>query len=440
MSSAVSTQQQASGPVARSQPVSVLRSAARSMSLVRVVVGVCVAGLLVTTGISWTAWQLDHSNEQRLLRVQTKQAAAVLTAAISSIESPLHTALAIESATGGEPKQFTRFMTPYTAADGLFSSASLWRLTGDTVAPVATVGGSPALAPSSSGARDFVTRAFHRSTFVVTTVSAGGKQTIGYALADPKNPTFAVYAERAIPANRRVPVESNSAFSDLHFATYLGSTTSTSALATTDVATSQLPLSGTTSRETVPFGDTVLTLVTSPSGQLGGTLGARLPWIFLAGGLALTAAAAFIAGHLVRRRTAAETDARTIARLYEQLDTLYGQQRSIAETLQHALLPLRNPSVANLDIATRYVAGARGVDIGGDWYSVIQLDDNHLGFVVGDVSGRGVDAAAIMARIKFTLRAYLVEGHPPGCGVGPVFPPGRHRGRRAHRDRRRRRR
>ena len=417
MSSAVSTGQRASGSAPPSAPASVLRSAAKSTGTVRVLVAVCVAGLLVTSGVSWTAWHLNRSNEQRLLQVQTRQAAALIASTISTIEYPLQTALAIESATGGDLHQFTQFMAPYAAANGLFSAASLWRLTGDTIAPVSTVGGSPALAPASTDARSFVTRAFHRSTFVVRTTTAGGRQTIGYALADPANPTFAVYAERAIPANRRVPVESNSAFSDLHFATYLGPTTSTSALATTDVATSQLPLSGTTAREAIPFGDTVLTLVTSPSGQLGGNLGAQLPWIFLAGGLALTAAAAFIAAHLIRRRTVAESDARTIAGLYEQLDTLYSQQRSIAETLQHALLPLRNPSVANLDIATRYVAGARGVDIGGDWYSVIQLDDNHVGFVVGDVSGRGVEAAAIMARVRFTLRAYLVEGHPPDVAL-----------------------
>ena len=390
-----------------------LWSKARAMSPVRLVVGVCIAGLLVTAGISWTAWKLDRSNEQRLLQVQTRQAAAVLTSTISNIENPLQTALAIESATDGDPQRFTQFMATYTAANGLFSAASLWRVTGDSVAPVASVGASPALAPSSNDAHDFVTRALHRSTFVVTSISTGGQQSIGYALADPQHPVFAVYAERAIPANRRVPVESNSAFSDLHFATYVGSTTSPSALATTDVAANQLPLSGTTARETIPFGDTVLTLVTAPDGQLGGSLGAQLPWVFLASGIALTAAAAFIVRHLVRRRAAAETDAITITGLYEQLDAVYGQQRTIAETLQHALLPLRTPSVANLDIATRYVAGARGVDIGGDWYSVVQLDDNHIGFVVGDVSGRGVDAAAIMARIKFTLRAYLAEGHSP---------------------------
>ena len=251
VSSCVSTEQKTSGPAPRSEAISRLWSQAASRGPVRLVAGVCVAGLLITAAISWTAWKLDRNNEHRLLQVQTKQAAALLTSAISSIEYPLHTALALESATGGDPQQFTQFMATYTATNGLFSSASLWRLTGDTVASVASVGGSPALASTSGDARDFVTRAFHRSTFVVTTISTGGTLTIGYALADPKDPTFAVYAERAIPANRRVPVESNSAFSDLHFATYIGPTTSTSA-ATTDRPSADSRCPAATARETIP--------------------------------------------------------------------------------------------------------------------------------------------------------------------------------------------
>ena len=62
-------------------------------------------------------------------------------------------------------------------------------------------------------------------TFVVTDIRHGGLQRIGYAIGNPEDPTFAVYAERAIPANRRAPVESDSAFADLNYATYLGPTT-----------------------------------------------------------------------------------------------------------------------------------------------------------------------------------------------------------------------
>jgi serine phosphatase RsbU (regulator of sigma subunit) len=156
-----------------------------------------------------------------------------------------------------------------------------------------------------------------------------------------------------------------------------------------------------------------LTLLATPQSQLGGPLGAELPWVFLVGGVLLTAATALAVELLVRRRRSAERDALTIAGLYGQLDVLYGEQRSIALTLQHALLPQYNPSIPYLETATRYVAGAHGVDIGGDWYSLLHVDDQHFAFAVGDVSGRGVSAATVMARLRFTIRAYLLEGHPP---------------------------
>ncbi len=123
---------------------------------------------------------------------------------------------------------------------------------------------------------------------------------------------------------------------------------------------------------------------------------------------------------LVRRRKEAEIASETIGSLYGDLDRLYAEQRNIAVTLQRALLPRRSPSIANLEIASRYVAGTDGVDVGGDWYSLIQVDEQRFAFVVGDVSGRGVNAATIMAQLRYTVRAYLLEGHDPGAVLGMV--------------------
>ena len=151
---------------------------------------------------------------------------------------------------------------------------------------------------------------------------------------------------------------------------------------------------------------------------MGGALGEVLPWIFLVGGTVLTVAAAAAAAELVRRGRDAEQAADTIAGLYSRLDSLYGKQHTIAETLQRALLPRSNPNIPGLEIASRYIAGADGVDIGGDWYGCIALDDGHFSFVVGDVSGRGLSAATVMARLRFTIRAYLLEGHAPEVVLG----------------------
>lgn len=379
----------------------------------RVAAVVATIGVLVTVAITLTAWTLNRNNERRLLEVQTRQAGAVLASTILGISEPLSTALQIETATGGSPEQFAGFMSSYTGPGHLFVSASLWQLTPLSPQVVATIGVAPALAPASNAASAFIEAALRARTFVVTSVNAGGLQRIAYAIADPQSPKFVVYAERAIPANRQVAVESNPAFSDLDYATYIGPTVGLSGLATTDVPVNQLPLKGDTARDVIPFGDTTLTLVSAARGHLGGALGANLPWIFLVGGSLVTMATAVAAGRLVRRRREAERDAQTISGLYERLDELYGEQRTIAETLQGALLPAYNPAIPNLEIASRYVAGAVGVDVGGDWYSLVAVDERHFAFAVGDVSGRGISAATVMAQLRFTIRAYLIEGHRP---------------------------
>ncbi len=373
---------------------------------------VVVLGVVLTLAVSWTAWLLNHNNSDRLLQVETRQAGDVLSSTILEIRNPLITSLQIAEATGGEVSQFDKFMTGFVGPDKLFASAALWRLDGGVARQVTSLGDSPLLDPDSAQASSFVTGAFHRNTFLVRQVRMGDTERIGYVIADPRDPVFAIYVERAIPANRVVPVEKSSAFTNLNYATYIGAPTPSN-LATTDVPVSDLPFTGSVAVDAVPFGNTTLTLVAVPRVTLGGSLGQALPWVFLVGGALLTLAAAGVAAQLTRRRRTAEADAATITSLFGRLDGLYAEQRSIAETLQRALLPQSNPDIPELEIATRYEAGADGVDVGGDWYSLIPLDDRHFAFAIGDVSGRGVSAATIMARMRFTIRAYLVEGHPP---------------------------
>ena len=369
---------------------------------------VLLIGLTVTAAGSWAAWRADEHNEDRLLETQTRQAASVIGAAVAGIVQPLQTSLQVAAATDGAPTAFQQAMGSSVGPGSTFASASLLRA--DGLQPLAAVGEPGKLDPQTGRGRSVVERALGRSSFVVAGIPAARPDRIGYALrAGP----YVVYAERAIPANRRVPVESDSAFADLHFATYLGRTTRTADLTTTDRPESELPLSGRTATATIPFGDTVVTIEATPKGHLGGSLGWRLPWIILSVGVVLSVVAAIVTDLLVRRRRRAEADSATIAHLYDEVNQLYGEQRSLAGALQQAILPHRDPQIASLDIASRYVAGTRDMDIGGDWYSIIGVDDRHFGFVVGDVMGRGVEAATIMARLRYTVRAYLIEGHPP---------------------------
>ena len=78
---------------------------------VRATVVVVVVGLLITLSASWTAWTLNRHNEHNLLEVQTRQASALLSASILSLSAPLETALEVENATGGDVRQFSRFVS-----------------------------------------------------------------------------------------------------------------------------------------------------------------------------------------------------------------------------------------------------------------------------------------------------------------------------------------
>lgn len=315
-------------------------------------------GIVITVSVSWTAWRLDRSNEHRLLQLQCRQAAEVLSTAILTVEDPLQTALQVSSATGGSAAQFRRFMSLYIGPNRPFASASLWRKDGPSVRLVASTGTPAELAPASVAAHRFVASALNSATFVVKGIKSSHLRAIGYAVANPNSSSFVVYAERTIPATRRVSAESGSAFSDLDFVTYLGRSPRLSELTTSNVPLDRLPLSGDTASVTIPFGNTAITLVAAPTGPLGGSLSAELAWIFFVSGMLVTVASAVVAGQLVTRRAEAERNARTIAALYNDLDNLFGEQRTIAQQLQQAILPRVTPKVPGLEVAVRYVPGA----------------------------------------------------------------------------------
>jgi anti-sigma regulatory factor (Ser/Thr protein kinase) len=94
---------------------------------------------------------------------------------------------------------------------------------------------------------------------------------------------------------------------------------------------------------------------------------------------------------------------------------LLRQQTEIAHTLQRSLLPATLPQVPGAEVAVRYLPGAEGVDVGGDFYDVIPLPSGRVGLVVGDVMGRGIRAAAVMGQLRAAVRSYSLEGHSPAA-------------------------
>jgi serine phosphatase RsbU (regulator of sigma subunit) len=89
---------------------------------------------------------------------------------------------------------------------------------------------------------------------------------------------------------------------------------------------------------------------------------------------------------------------------------LYGEQKRLLDAMQHSLLPRVRPEIPGLDIGDVYESSAR-VDVGGDVYDYLELEDGRLAVVLGDVTGHGIDAAADMAMAKFVFRS-LAREHP----------------------------
>ncbi|WP_229069472.1 SpoIIE family protein phosphatase [Actinoplanes sp. DH11] len=96
---------------------------------------------------------------------------------------------------------------------------------------------------------------------------------------------------------------------------------------------------------------------------------------------------------------------------------LYETEHRIAGTLQLSLLPQSLPRVPGAIVASRYVPGSSEARVGGDWYDAIAAPDGELFLVIGDVVGKGVQAAAGMGQLRNALRAYVLEGFDCGAAL-----------------------
>ncbi|WP_165988934.1 SpoIIE family protein phosphatase [Streptomyces sp. YIM 98790] len=108
---------------------------------------------------------------------------------------------------------------------------------------------------------------------------------------------------------------------------------------------------------------------------------------------------------------------------------LYDTKHRLAHALQNGLLPHDLPRPAGLEVAFRYLPATQGMDIGGDFYDLVQLDESTFAAVIGDVQGHNVTAAALMGQVRTAVRAYATAGASPAevlsrtnrllAGLGP---------------------
>jgi serine phosphatase RsbU (regulator of sigma subunit)/anti-sigma regulatory factor (Ser/Thr protein kinase) len=96
---------------------------------------------------------------------------------------------------------------------------------------------------------------------------------------------------------------------------------------------------------------------------------------------------------------------------------LFESEQTIAETLQRSVLPVALPRVEGVQLAARYLPGSAELDVGGDWFDALRLPGGRVGLVVGDVVGKGVQAAASMAQLRNAIRAFSVEPLRPSSAL-----------------------
>jgi serine phosphatase RsbU (regulator of sigma subunit) len=92
---------------------------------------------------------------------------------------------------------------------------------------------------------------------------------------------------------------------------------------------------------------------------------------------------------------------------------LYERVRRQSHTLQRALLPDDLPEDDWFDVAGRYRPGTDGDEVGGDWYDAHYSETGELTFTIGDVAGRGLEAAAVMGQLRSAIAALELDRHGP---------------------------
>ena len=106
----------------------------------------------------------------------------------------------------------------------------------------------------------------------------------------------------------------------------------------------------------------------------------------------------------------------THASLAIQNTWIYESQRQIADTLQEALLVLPE-HVEGITFAHEYRSASEVTRVGGDFFDIFRVDDHTVGVVIGDVSGKGLDAAVLTSLARNTIRAYSAERMAPSSVI-----------------------
>ena len=106
--------------------------------------------------------------------------------------------------------------------------------------------------------------------------------------------------------------------------------------------------------------------------------------------------------------------AKRVALAYENMRQRRVQQR-IVDSFQRAALPTALPSFDGLRLDAVYIAASDELSVGGDWYDAFPLPDGRLAMTVGDVAGKGIDAAVMMSAVRQSIRVAALQGLEPSA-------------------------
>ena len=104
---------------------------------------------------------------------------------------------------------------------------------------------------------------------------------------------------------------------------------------------------------------------------------------------------------------------RELLRAKQRAESSEGRATALARTLQQTLIPPTPPNIPLLDVAAAYRPARDGEEVGGDFYDVFAISEGHWVVVIGDVCGKGAEAAVVTALARYTLRTVAVGMEQP---------------------------
>ncbi|WP_372728930.1 PP2C family protein-serine/threonine phosphatase [Nocardioides sp.] len=111
---------------------------------------------------------------------------------------------------------------------------------------------------------------------------------------------------------------------------------------------------------------------------------------------------------------------RELVRAKDRAEASEQRARELARTLQLSLIPPSLPQIDGLEVAGDFRAAAEDVDVGGDFYDVFAISADEWIVALGDVCGKGVEAAGLTALARHTIRAVAVGLHTPSAALAAL--------------------